>query len=100
MFRMIKRLAEGRLAKQIPLFKVVAIAQIALLARRHVTNLTAGERRRVVELLRRRRDLSPAERDELRALTAKLDPRAFAGAAVDQLSPVPLPKRFTGAKRR
>ncbi len=33
-------------------------------------------------------------------LTAKLDPKAFAGAAADQLSPIPLPRRFTGAAKR
>ena len=29
---------------------------------------------------------------------AKLDVRAFAGSAVDRLSPLPLPKRLTGAR--
>jgi hypothetical protein len=38
------------------------------------------------------------ERRELRELVAKLDPRAFAGGAADRLSPVPLPKRLTGAR--
>ena len=37
--------------------------------------------------------LTPAERHELIELALKLEPRAFAGAAANHLSPVPLPKR-------
>lgn len=97
--RIAKRLVAGRVAKQIPLFKIIAIAQVALLARRHVQNLGPGEARRLAELTRRRRSLTSDEKDELRVLTAKLDPRAFAGAAADHISPFPLPRRFTGAKK-
>jgi hypothetical protein len=39
--------------------------------------------------------LSAAERDERRALVAALNARAFAGSAVQRLSPIPLPKRLT-----
>lgn len=98
--RMAKRFVTGRLARRLPIFKVIAVAQVAMLARRHLQNLGPGEARRLTELMRRRRSLSVAEQDELRALTAKLDPKAFAGAAADQLSPVPLPRRFTGAGKR
>ena len=94
--RMLKRAARGRAAKQVPLFKVVTIAQIAMLARQHFQTLSPAERRRLVELVRRSRGLSEPERVELRELTAKLDPKAFAGAAADRLSPFPLPRRFTG----
>jgi tellurite resistance protein len=98
--RILKRAAAGRVAKQVPLFKVVSIAQIGMLARKHVQNLTPAERRRLFELVRDSRHLSDADRTELRALTAKLDPRAFAGAAADHLSPFPLPNRLTGVKAK
>jgi hypothetical protein len=84
--------------RRLPVFKVLAIAEIALLARRHVTKLTPQERRRLVELVRtgkgRSRNLQPAEQKELAALVAKVEPRLFAGMAADKLSPVPLPRRL------
>jgi hypothetical protein len=87
MFRTIRRL---------PFLKLVAIIQLALLARRHLGVLTPAERRRMTELARHPRTLTPAERRELRDLALKLEPRAFAGAAVDHLSPFPVPRRFRG----
>lgn len=96
--RLAKRVLVGRAVKGVPLFKVVTVAQLGLLARKHVKNLGPGEARRLADLVRRRRSLSPAEQDELRVLTAKLDARAFVGMAADQLSPVPLPRRFTKAR--
>ena len=95
-----KRTALGRAARFVPIYKVIAVAQLALLAREHVGRLEPGEGRRLTELVRRRRSLDEPERDELRALTAKLAPRAFAGAAADRLSPVPLPRRLTGVPRK
>ena len=92
------------LVKRLPVFRLLAIAEIALLARRHVVKLTPPERRRLVELVRagrgRARNLSPAEREELAALVAKVEPRRFAGLVADKLSPVPLPRRLIeGAQR-
>ena len=84
--------------KRLPVLKLLAVGELALVARRHLQHLDADERRRLAELVRHRRALSPAERDELRSLVAKLDARAFAGSAVDRLSPVPLPRRLTGAR--
>jgi hypothetical protein len=87
--------------QRLPLFKLIAVAQIALLARRHVSALTPIERRRLGELVRHGRRLSPDERRELRQLAMKLEPRAFAGAMADHLSPFPLPKRVTrGPKKK
>jgi hypothetical protein len=83
MFRMIKRL---------PFFKLVAIVQLALLARRHIGALTPVERKRMADLARRGHRLSAAERSELRTLAMKLEPQAFAGSAARRLSPLPLPK--------
>ena len=97
--RIAKRALTRRAARQLPIFKVLAIAQVGLLARTHLKRLGPGEARRLTELMRRKRSLSAAEEDELRVLTAKLEPRAFMGAAADRLSPVPLPRRFTHGPR-
>jgi hypothetical protein len=83
-----------RRLRQIPFFKALAIAETLLLVRRHLQRLDSDDRRRLGELARRGRHLTPGERDELRALVAKFEPRAFAFAAAEKLSPVRLPRRF------
>jgi hypothetical protein len=88
----------------VPIFKVLAVGEIALLARSHIRRLEPAERRRFVELLRKGRGrssrLAPDERDELQRLVAKAEPRLFAGMAADRLSPVPLPRRLVHGPRR
>ncbi|HEX8074777.1 MAG TPA: hypothetical protein VF545_07335 [Thermoleophilaceae bacterium] len=83
--------------RRLPILKVLAIGEIALLARSHLSKLDPDERRRLVALIRagrgRPRNLSTAERDELTGLVAKAEPRLFAGSVADKLSPVPLPRR-------
>jgi hypothetical protein len=90
--------------KRLPVLKLLAIGEIALLARTHATKLEPAERRRLVELVRqgrgRPRRLSAPEREELSKLVAKAEPRLFAGEVADRLSPVPLPKRLVTGKRR
>ena len=76
--------------KRLPFFKILAIAQVALLVRRHLERLTPMERRRMGELVRRGHRLDRSERDELRTLVSKLEPGAFALAAADHFSPIPL----------
>jgi hypothetical protein len=76
--------------KRMPIFKVLAIAKLALLARRHMRKLDADERRRLAQLVRRGHRLSASERDELRGLVGKLEPRALAWATADAFSPVRL----------
>jgi hypothetical protein len=83
-----------RTVRRLPFFKLFAIVQLALLARRHLGVLTPTERQRMLELTRHPRTMSAAERRELRDLALKLEPGAFAGAAVDHLSPFPVPRRF------
>ena len=98
--RLIARSA-GRIPglRRLPMLKLLAIAEIALLARDHMSMLDAPERRRLLQLVRqargRRSNLTAAERDELTMLLMKAEPRRFAGVAVDRLSPVPLPRRIT-----
>lgn len=98
--RLLQRTALRRAARFVPILRVLEIAEVALLARRHLQRLSPGEARRIAELVRRGRSLSPQEKAELRTLTAKLEPRAFAGAAVAHLSPVPLPRRLTGVPKK
>lgn len=99
--------AAGRVPglRRIPVVKVLFLAELALIARDQVGRLSPDERRRLVALVRQGRgrpsSLSPQEREELSGLVAKVEPRRFAGLAVDRLSPVPLPKRFVhGPDRR
>jgi hypothetical protein len=79
--------------KLLPFFKILAVARVALVARRHLRALTPIERRRMAELVRHSRHLSPAERGELRALVSKLEPGAFASTVADTFSPVRIPHR-------
>jgi hypothetical protein len=87
-----------RTVRHLPLFKLVAILQLALLARRHLGAITPAERRRAAHLIRHARRLTPDERHELIDIASKLEPRAFAGAAANKFSPVPLPRRVTNGR--
>jgi hypothetical protein len=73
--------------KRIPFLKLLALAQIAMLARQHFLRLDAGERKRLVELVRHPRDLTPTDKDELKSLVGKMEPRAFAGGAAKHAMP-------------
>jgi len=84
--------------KRVPVLKLLAVAELAQVGRRHLQHLDTVQRRRLAELLRRGRRLSPAEREELRGLVRALDARAFAGSAAQRLSPIPLPKWLTRAR--
>jgi hypothetical protein len=84
-----------RIARGVPMARLIAAAQIVMLARQHWLRLEPHERRRVITLVRqgrgRRRNLTPSQRDELGRLIAKANPRLFAGLAVQRLSPVRVP---------
>lgn len=91
--------------RRLPVLRLLAIGEIGLLARSHLSRLEPGERQRLIALLRAGRGnprrLSTEDRDELQRLVAKTEPRLFAGMAADMLSPVPLPRRLVhGRKRR
>lgn len=85
------------LLKRMPLARLVLIAEVAMLAKAHFERLTPAERRRLVLLVKDARgwpqNLSQRERDELRKLVAKVEPRAFADEAAQRFSPL-------GARRR
>ena len=89
--------------RRLPVVKLLAAAELAVLARDHVTRLSPDERRRFVVLVRvgrgRRSRLTEDERTELEGLLAKLQPRRLLGEAIDRLSPVPLPSRLVFGPR-
>ncbi len=66
--------------------RVLAVAQIAILARRHMQLLEADERRRLGKIVakskgRPRTNLSANEREEMLRLVRKLEPGAFGRTA-------------------
>ena len=85
--------------KRLPFFKILAIAQVALLVRRHLRGLSRDDRHRLTALARKGTKLTPAERAELRVLVNKMEPKSFVLGAADKISPVPLP-RWLVAKLR
>jgi hypothetical protein len=95
---LVKHTPIGRLTRGVPVAGLLSAAQVARLARDHVAKLDPGERRRLLRLIAKLRrgtgTLSDSERRELGVLVTKLEAQAFAGSALAQLSPVPLPKRL------
>lgn len=85
--------------RRLPVARLVAVAEIVVLAREHFNKLEPHERRRLVELVRTSRgrptNLSAKERRELGLLLAKIEPRAFVQNAAAKVTGVPI-----GAKRR
>lgn len=77
-----------RTMTKLPMFRLIAFAQVGMLARRHFAALNSTERRRLLELGRRPHRLSKKERAELKRIAAKLEPRAFAEGAVRTVSPI------------
>jgi hypothetical protein len=92
--------------RRLPAAKLLAVGEVVMLAREHLTNLEPTERSRFIELMRhargRPRNLPVRERAELAALIAKANPRLFLVEVADKLSPVPLPVGMMAgrAKRR
>jgi hypothetical protein len=86
--------------RRMPFFKLLAVGQTVLLARRHLLQLDGDDRRRLRELVMRGKAMNAAERDELRRLLSKLEPTAFAFATADAFSPIPIPGRRWRQRRR
>lgn len=84
--------------RRVPVVRLIAVAELGMLARDHYLHLSPYERRRLLVLVRaakgRPSSLRRPEREELTELVAKLEPRFLAGEAVGRLSPVPLPRRL------
>ena len=94
---LVKRTPIRRLTRGVPVAGLLSAAEVARLARDHIAKLDPAERRRLLALIAKLRrgtgSLRDSERRELAALVQKLEARAFAGSALAQFSPVPLPKR-------
>ena len=73
--------------KRIPFLKLMALAQIGILAHQHYKRLNATERKRLLSLMKHPRDMSANDRSELKGLVSKMEPRAFAGSAARHASP-------------
>ena len=86
--------------RAIPVFRLILIAELLLVLRQHYLLLDPGERRRLRQLVARGPRMTRAERHELKGLLGKVRPRLLAGAAVEKLSPIPLPNRITAADER
>ena len=85
------------------MLKLLAVAEVGMLAHNHFRRLTPVERRRLIELVRiahgRPSNLNSSEREDLRELVARLEPRVLAGEAANRLSPFPLPGRVVRGPR-
>jgi hypothetical protein len=107
MRRVPRRAAASRWVRReirgVPLARLLVIAELGLMASRHLRRLDAGQRARLFSLFIRARgrprSLTPAERIEFLGLLARLEPRVFMGMAFQRLSPVPLPKRLLYGRR-
>ena len=79
-------------------FRVLAVAQVALLVRRHLSLLEADERRRLTSLVAQSKgmptkNLSANERQELLRLVRKLEPGTFGAAAFSRFKGTPLKRK-------
>lgn len=92
-----------KLAKAIPLARLVVAGKIVLLARQHWHRLEPAERRRLISLVRRGhgrpRNLSDEDRTELARLIRKADPWLFTQLVAQRFSPVPIPSRLLRGRR-
>ena len=92
-----------RLSRGVPVARLLLVAEVAVLAYRHLGKLDSAQRRRLFALLIRAggrpRSLAAAERREFLYLVARLEPRLLLGTAVRLVSPVPLPKRLLYGRR-
>ena len=88
----------------LPVVRLLAAAEVLMLARQHLEQLEPPERRRLFELVRdgrgRRSNLTPEQRDELADLVAKAEPGHFLAEAANKFSPVRLPDRLVRGRRR
>lgn len=102
---MLRLLARSRWAKAatrgVPVARLLFVAEIAMLASRHLGKLERAERLLLLAAHSRGRprSLSASERLEFVRLLAALEPRLFLGTAMRRLSPVPLPKRLLYGRR-
>jgi hypothetical protein len=92
-----RTLTGARALRGLPIARLMALAEVVVLAREHVSKLSPAERRRLVELVKlgrlTRGKLSRRERRELNELLAKTEPRLFLNRATQKVTGVPIPRR-------
>ncbi len=85
----------GPILRKFPVARVMALAELLLIARQHFMKLEPQERHRLVFLVRRGRgrpsNLTERERRELARLVQKAEPREFANTAMKRLVGIPVP---------
>ncbi|HEY1524061.1 MAG TPA: hypothetical protein VGF70_13695 [Solirubrobacteraceae bacterium] len=88
--------------RRLPVARLMAVAELVVLAREHIQKLEPDERRRLVELVRHGRgrpgNLSTKERRELGLLLARVEPRAFVQNAVAKVTGVPVAGKRRGKR--
>ena len=93
----------GATLKRIQVAKLLAVAEVLMLARQHLQKLEPDERHRLVELMRRGHGLpshlSERERRELARLVEKTEPREFVKSAVKKVTGLPVPGSGRSSKR-
>jgi hypothetical protein len=92
-----RTLVGARALRKLPYARLVALAELLILAREHVIRLEPDERRRLVELVRLSRfhpgGLTQRERREFTALLAKAEPQLFLNRAAQKMTGVPIPRK-------
>jgi hypothetical protein len=92
-----------RLSRGVPVARLLLVAEVAVVAQRHLSKLDRAQRRRLFTLLIRSRgwprSLTGAERREFLYLAGRLEPRLLLGMAASRISPVPVPKRLLYGRR-
>jgi hypothetical protein len=92
-----------RLSRGVPVARLLLVAEVAVVAQRHLSKLDRAQRRRLFTLLIRSRgwprSLTGAERRELLYLVGRLEPRLLLGMAASRISLVPVPKRLLYGRR-
>jgi hypothetical protein len=87
-----------RVSRGVPVARLLLVAEVAIMAQRHLSKLDSAQRRRLFTLLVRARgwprSLTAEERREFLYLVARLEPRLLLGTTVKRFSPLPLPKRL------
>ena len=89
-----RTLSRARVLRKLSLVRLVAVAEVIVLANEHVHKLEPQEWKRLVELVKRGKarpsHLTTRERRELTALLAKAEPKQFVSRAMLKITGVPL----------
>ena len=102
-YRAGKFVARRRVFRKVPLLWAFAVAEALATTKRHFDGVDPRARRRAVELVRkskgRARNLSPAEKSELRRLVGEMDLWQLSKDLAAVASPVGMPGRRRKQRR-